>query len=78
MPIFKGRNGEILPSRRNPRGNVSGEEESIFIKKMSLLCPICRKAFREFFKNQNSAIPKTCDKCKENMKDLLTGIGKIR
>ena len=72
MPIFKGRDGEVLPSRRNPTGSAD-EEESIFIKKISLLCPECKEKFREFMKSQNTESPKVCDKCKESMKELSMG-----
>ena len=72
MPVFKGRDGENLPSRRHPMGG-SDEEESIFIRKLSLLCPDCRKKFREFLKSQNIESPKVCDKCKESMKELSMG-----
>ncbi len=70
MPIFKGRNGEVFPSKRNPNPKKDDEEESYIAKKVTFLCSNCKKKFVEFIKSENTIAPKACDKCKEIMKDL--------
>ncbi len=76
MPIFKGKDGEVLPSHRNPKGYTNTDEETVFIRKMSLLCYDCKKKFREFLKGQSTESPKACEKCKIYMKDLFRGYGR--
>ena len=67
MPIFKGRDGEITPSKRNPNPNYEGE--SIFFKKMTLLCIDCKKKFAKFIKSGDTIAPQACNKCKQTMED---------
>ena len=79
MPTFKGRDGEVLPSRRNPRGADDGKDIAFLnVPKKTSLCLDCQKQVRSFIKGETMIQPEACDKCKIAMKNLFRQAGRTQ
>ena len=73
MPIFQGRDGEIMPSKRNPMGSISRDSNYVDMPKKTQLCSKCKVIMKALLKGENTTRSqfKACEDCKSKMKELF-------